>query len=502
MRYILEKTLVCLLFVINFSFITNVIIAQEKDLKLTEIFKVLDYQDESTTNKLLLKDLNVKEVKQVEINLELLQSLQSIKTSVLNEVIEIHDLQINKRFSDTYSIVGKVNKYGNIVISKRNSDLNGVILTGKTTYQIITFQKKYFLQEINNCKIKDEGDDVVIMNDNLNLLDESDYELLTKSFSSYNNCNIRLAVLYTPLASAQVSDIVNTIYTSIELTNQSFDNSNIQAQVDLAYIGETNYTEYSNGTDLNRFMNLNDGYMDEIANIRNFFTADICVLITHSYVTCGGVSPAIDANVNQAYCLANVNCATYALSFHHEIGHLLGCRHDPFIDNSSYPYQYGHGYVYLPSLWRTIMAYNNECDCSDEVVPCPPSNQRITDGYPYCTRINYWSSPDIRYNNIQMGTSQTHDCAKVIRQEVNEKALFRQPLNNVVITSSEIANLDFGYVVSQDPIVLNSTNPILPNKTLVIGAEEIILGEGFTISNNSELKLINNIIETCQIQLK
>ena len=46
----------------------------------------------------------------------------------------------------------------------------------------------------------------------------------------------------------------------------------------------------------------------------------------------------------------------------HEFGHLYGCRHDIFVDPSNSPYAFGHGYVNVPNLWRTIMAYNSECE--------------------------------------------------------------------------------------------------------------------------------------------
>ncbi|MCI0556126.1 MAG: zinc-dependent metalloprotease, partial [Anaerolineae bacterium] len=45
----------------------------------------------------------------------------------------------------------------------------------------------------------------------------------------------------------------------------------------------------------------------------------------------------------------------YDYTFAHEIGHIQGADHDRRVqpENQS-GFEYGHGYVYRPSNWRTI----------------------------------------------------------------------------------------------------------------------------------------------------
>ena len=45
----------------------------------------------------------------------------------------------------------------------------------------------------------------------------------------------------------------------------------------------------------------------------------------------------------------------------HEIGHLIGARHDQALDDSVMPFAFGHGFV-NGKVWRTMMSYKDSCD--------------------------------------------------------------------------------------------------------------------------------------------
>src|SRR5262249_22892410 len=70
-------------------------------------------------------------------------------------------------------------------------------------------------------------------------------------------------------------------------------------------------------------------------------------------------------------------------SFGHELGHLMGARHDWVADDTNNsPYTYNHGFVMATPTapaepWRTVMAYD-----------CPP---------PGCPRVPYFSNPNVNY---------------------------------------------------------------------------------------------------------
>jgi hypothetical protein len=77
------------------------------------------------------------------------------------------------------------------------------------------------------------------------------------------------------------------------------------------------------------------------------------------------------------------------LTFPHEYGHLYGCRHDVFVDNTNTPYAYGHGKT-VNGNYRTVMAYVDACASG-------------------CDRVAYWSNPAITYNGVSTGTSGSAD---------------------------------------------------------------------------------------------
>jgi hypothetical protein len=99
--------------------------------------------------------------------------------------------------------------------------------------------------------------------------------------------------------------------------------------------------------------------------------------------------------------------------FHHEVGHLLGLRHDPDTDSETEPYAYGHGYVYAQggTKWRDVMAYNVESICG---------------AYPGCQRIPNFSNPDVDYDGVPTGTNAESDNARVLEERICTVAAFRQ----------------------------------------------------------------------------
>ena len=91
------------------------------------------------------------------------------------------------------------------------------------------------------------------------------------------------------------------------------------------------------------------------------------------------------------------------MSIAHEIGHILGVRHDRFMDESNVPFAYGHGYV-NGTKWRDIMSYKEGCGG--------------------CPRIPHWSNPRIMYKGEPTGTPAA-DSARVILELAERVSKFR-----------------------------------------------------------------------------
>ena len=220
--------------------------------------------------------------------------------------------------------------------------------------------------------------------------------------SSGTPATIRVLVVATNQAvAAYGGNMQSLVQLAVAESNQGYANSNVGITLQLAGYETTSYTQSGSfSTDLARFRQTSDGYMDSIHASRDSTRADVAVLVINNASSCG-LASGIGSTASTAFAAVHWDCATGYYSFAHEIGHLQSARHDIASDPSTAPYAYGHGYRYEPSSgtgWRTIMAY----DC--------------TRG---CPRLNYWSNPNISYNGIPMGIATSADNQRVL---VNTKA--------------------------------------------------------------------------------
>lgn len=216
---------------------------------------------------------------------------------------------------------------------------------------------------------------------------------------------IDLVVAYTPQAAKHYTDITrDLIEVAIEETNQSFRNSGIDnVRLRLAHAYETAYAETgSHFEHVFRFADKGDGVMDEVHALRDRHHADVSVLIVDDPMGCG-LAAQIRAPENRAFAVVDQGCAQTSYSLGHEIGHIIGTRHDPALDDSMQPFTYGHGFV-NGKEWRTMMGYKDSCDG--------------------CPRIPVWSSPAIKIKGAPAGDAMS-DNARVIAEEAARVAAFR-----------------------------------------------------------------------------
>jgi len=208
-------------------------------------------------------------------------------------------------------------------------------------------------------------------------------------------------------------------------TNQAYANSGIAQRVNLVHTEEVAYSEagFNWETTLFRLTGDSDGYIDHVHTLRDTYCADEVVLVVNDTASCGiawlmtYVSTFFEDN---AFAVVSRNCATGYYSFAHEMGHNMGSRHDWYVDDASYsPYSYNHGYVNAANSWRTIMAYNTECD----------------DQGGYCSRLQYFSTPDVTYGGLPLGVPEgtSTSCSEGVYNP-NCDADNRKTLNNTAFT--------------------------------------------------------------------
>ena len=216
---------------------------------------------------------------------------------------------------------------------------------------------------------------------------------------------IDVIVAYTRKAASNYTDIKrDLIDLAIEDANESFRTSGIaQVKLRLVHAYETSYIE--EGGHFNhvwRFADKGDDYMDEIHALRDRYSADVAILVVDDPIGCG-LATRVYADAEEAFAVVHHECAASTYSFAHEIGHIIGARHDLNLDRLMMPFPFGHGYV-NGKKWRDIMSYKESCGG--------------------CPRLPVWSSPLVKVQGERAGTAEL-DNARVIREQAARVAAFR-----------------------------------------------------------------------------
>ncbi len=464
-------------------------------LYATEFIMTIPDGNQKEVQQILSKNNSYKSVDFIKIDLTQILEKNEYSITIGKEHFLVKKDTIDARGVNNFFFVAS-NGDTHVMISVLDSDIQGVIETPTNVYSIETYKKnRYILITVDYSMLHEIcNENEIIENENMENLEESALEIddnITgedvelKSYSDYD-CKIRVLVLYTSSAESSVSNIINTVNTAVSLTNQSFVNSLINYRIELAYLGKTSYTESgSYTTDLQRFRNTNDGYMDEVHNLREKYSADICVLLSY-YTSLCGIAYGIGTSSSDAFCLVSAysTCATTNYSFGHEIGHLLGCRHDTYVDSNTTPFAYGHGYINPSKTWRTIMAYANGCST--------------------CPRLLYWSNPNVTYSGTPMGTTTTEYNAKVWNNQASTFMAYKQPPNTVTATNT-IVNSNSDYLNIQAKQTIQSSGTVNIDKDAVFtSGSTIVFNPGVTITGDMVNARISNVSDCgdCKGELK
>ena len=193
-----------------------------------------------------------------------------------------------------------------------------------------------------------------------------------------------------------------------------------------------------------------------------------CILYVSNPDGYSGRSAAIGAYASSAFSIVDISKSFFEATYSHEIGHLFGCHHNIEEDINPYP-AYASGYIYDQgsTCWHTIMSY-------------PPTN--IWGNYKTnCPHILYFTNPNVSYDGVLTGDSETKNNAKVIRDNYNKVRYFR-PKDGVYIANQNAIDL-----AAQD--FLYSPNEIRTNGSAVIssGADfEFFAGKEHTFKSGFE----------------
>ena len=209
---------------------------------------------------------------------------------------------------------------------------------------------------------------------------------------------INLMVLYTwDLLSTTIDKVILDAVNSV---NVALFNSLLPIEVVLVHWQAVDYVSSGNyNKDLIRLADPNDGYMDEVAYLRNEWQADLVSLFVgqmdkSSAIGLGYTLTTLSGNVDAAFSVIyawNAGAPTYTLA--HELGHNFGALHDA--ENNTLKKT-----VFTTGLgWRF---YGNNSTQYRDIMSYYPG-----------TIIPYYSNPLVNYQGVPTGTA-TANAAGVI----------------------------------------------------------------------------------------
>ena len=225
------------------------------------------------------------------------------------------------------------------------------------------------------------------------------------SASPQTTATIKVLVAYTPAVATASGNVTALVNGAIQAANDVHTNSDVDVVLVKAHQVQVAYTETgAHSTAISRLVNQSDGYMDNLHTLRNQYDADVVVLLSNENDSgSGGQAAGIGVVATGGFAVVEWDLAIGNFTFAHEIGHLVGGHHA--YDTDTTPSPYGHGYIYTPGNWRTVMATQGEGGST--------------------IRIGYWSSPDKLYGGVPMGTASYNDDARVWRERASTVADFR-----------------------------------------------------------------------------
>lgn len=230
---------------------------------------------------------------------------------------------------------------------------------------------------------------------------------VTRSGGTEEPVVIDVLIAYTRKAAAHYDDIRRDLLDlAIADGNQSYLTSGIP-DISLRLVGAVEVDYDESGAEhfdhVWRMVDRGDGHLEKLPPLRDQLKADVVILIVDDASGCG-LATRVAADAEEAYAVVHHECAAASYSIPHEIGHLIGARHDRSLDQQPTPYPHGHGYVSPDLKWRTIMSYKAGCSG--------------------CPRLPVWSNPELTVHGAPAGDAMS-DNARVIRERARRVSQFR-----------------------------------------------------------------------------
>lgn len=316
-----------------------------------------------------------------------------------------------RRGPDDFTWRGKITEgkfSGDVVLTYKRGSVSGLIYSKNAVYEIVPKGDSQILVELDQrlfppCAGGIVGDEKGI----------SPVRAAVPLAGVDSGDRIDVLILYTAAvrASAGGDTQIQTIaQQAVDAANTAYINSKIRQRVRLVGAQFTTMTE--TGDFSSEINNLRAN--PDAATARDALKADLVDMFTNSTAACGigNLMGSVGGNPNNAFTVTARTCAVGNLSFAHEIGHNMASHHNPENGGTAtYPYGYGH---YVDGSYRTVMSY---------VDPCPSG----------CTRVAYFSNPNVIFNGQPTGIDNARDNARSINNTADWIANYRYSGSSITL---------------------------------------------------------------------
>ncbi len=286
--------------------------------------------------------------------------------------------------ADRFTWVGRIGQ-DVVVLAVNKEAIHGSIQVGERVFEIESLaggshrilemdQDRYLQDELDNPEAC--GDQEAAAEDLGGFLDDA------PPASDKENIVIDVMVVYEKAAADKISNMDVYVANLIELSNEIYKNSDIPQTVRLVHHQLVN-------SGINGRGNLSWlGKDEEIKRLRDKYGADLVAMILETHDACGTAGGGGTS-------ITKRSCAVGNKTFTHELGHNMGAKHA--WEQFNNPSGYNYGYINHTKSWRTVMSYA-KCDNGGR-----------------CTRLGYFSNPDVKYNGDPTGIKDSRDNARMIR---------------------------------------------------------------------------------------